>query len=82
LFATRAPSRPNPIGFSNVRLLKVTGSILNVDGLDILDETPLLDNKPYIPTFDAFEVERIGWCRHKPMAGVLADGRFETGEGT
>ena len=60
LFATRAPCRPNPIGLSAVRLLGIAGNILEVDGLDILDNTPLLDIKPYIPEFDAFEAKRIG----------------------
>lgn len=80
LFATRAPCRPNPIGLSAVRLLAVTGPILQVAGLDILDDTPLLDIKPYIPEFDAFEVKRIGWCAHVHSIGAVADGRFETGE--
>jgi tRNA (adenine37-N6)-methyltransferase len=80
LFATRAPCRPNPIGLSAVRLLAVTGPILQVDGLDILDNTPLLDIKLYIPAFDAFEVKRIGWCADVQSNGTVADGRFETGE--
>ena len=81
LFATRAPSRPNPIGLSAVRLLGMTGRILQVDGLDILDNTPLLDIKPYIPAFDAFEAKRIGWCAGVQSSGTVADGRFETGGG-
>jgi tRNA-Thr(GGU) m(6)t(6)A37 methyltransferase TsaA len=81
LFATRAPCRPNPIGLSAVRLLAVTGPILQVDGLDILDNTPLLDIKPYIPAFDAFEAKRIGWCAEPRGNGTVADGRFEAGGG-
>jgi tRNA-Thr(GGU) m(6)t(6)A37 methyltransferase TsaA len=54
LFATRAPCRPNPIGMSCVRLLQVKGSLLTVAGVDILDGTPLLDIKPYVPEFDGF----------------------------
>src|SRR5579859_6116950 len=61
LFATRAPCRPNPIGLSAVRLLGIVGGILRVEGLDILDNTPLLDIKPYVPAFDAFRLERIEW---------------------
>ena len=59
LFTTRAPCRPDPIGLSCVRLLEVGGSILHVDGLEVLGGTPLLDIKPYLPAFDAFEVKRI-----------------------
>lgn len=80
LFATRAPCRPNPVGFSPVRLLGIAGSVLQVEGLDILDNTPLLDIKPYIPEFDAFEAKRIGWCDGVPSSGAVADGRFEGGE--
>ena len=79
LFATRAPSRPNPIGLSSVRLLEISGPILRVDGLDILDNTPLLDIKPYVPAFDAFQAKRIGWCAEVQDSGTVADGRFETG---
>jgi tRNA-Thr(GGU) m(6)t(6)A37 methyltransferase TsaA len=79
LFATRAPSRPNPIGLSSVRLLEISGHILHVDGLDILDNTPLLDIKPYLPSFDAFQAERTGWCADVQSGGTVADGRFEAG---
>jgi tRNA (adenine37-N6)-methyltransferase len=78
LFATRAPCRPNAIGLSAVRLLGIVGNILQVAGLDILDNTPLLDIKPYIPAFDAFEAKRIGWCESvKSRSITAADGRFE-----
>ena len=80
LFATRAPCRPNPIGLSAVRLLRILGSVLQVEGLDILDNTPLLGIKPYIPAFDAFEAKRIGWCGNAKGGSVAADGRFATGE--
>jgi len=79
-FATRAPCRPNPVGLSSVRLLGIVGSILEVEGLDILDNTPLLDIKPYIPAFDAFEAKRIGWCENAKGGSIAADGRFATGE--
>ncbi len=52
------------------------------DGLDILDNTPLLDIKPYVPAFDAFEAKRIGWCGHAQGGSVTADNRFEAGKGT
>jgi tRNA-Thr(GGU) m(6)t(6)A37 methyltransferase TsaA len=61
VFATRAPSRPNPIGLSIVRLLGIEGNLLHVENLDIVDGTPLLDIKPYVPAFDHNEAERTGW---------------------
>jgi tRNA (adenine37-N6)-methyltransferase len=79
VFATRAPSRPNPIGFSCVRLLGVEGSLLRAADLDMLDGTPLLDIKPYVPDFDMFLVERIGWYAQASETQV-ADDRFAKGE--
>ena len=61
VFATRSPSRPNPIGISIVRLVKIEKNILHVQDLDIIDGTPLLDIKPYVGEFDAKEVDKIGW---------------------
>lgn len=61
VFATRFPSRPNALGFSVVRLQKIEGGILTVQGIDMLDGTPLLDIKPYVPDFDHFEPTGIGW---------------------
>ncbi|MDI3543098.1 MAG: tRNA (adenine37-N6)-methyltransferase [Candidatus Atribacteria bacterium] len=61
VFATRAPSRPNPIGFSVVKLLKVKNNLLFIQELDILDGTPLLDIKPYLSDFDSPVVEKRGW---------------------
>lgn len=75
VFSTRAPSRPNPIGLSSVRLLAVEGRVLRVMGLDILDGTPLLDIKPYVPDFDAFTVGRVGWYAHA-RGSRIADHRF------
>jgi tRNA-Thr(GGU) m(6)t(6)A37 methyltransferase TsaA len=80
LFATRAPARPNPIGLSSVRLLGIVGRTLHVEGLDLLDNTPLLDIKPYVPAFDAFQAKRIGWCGNSKSNSMAADGRFEAGE--
>jgi len=60
LFATRAPCRPNPIGLSCVRLVSLAESVLRVAGVDVLDKTPLLDIKPYVPEFDAYPVSRTG----------------------
>ena len=78
LFATRAPRRPNPIGMSCVRLLKVEGTTLYVADIDILDGTPLLDIKPYVPQFDAYPDARAGWVDNAPKGGDIADKRFET----
>ena len=61
LFSTRAPKRPNPIGLSIVRLIQIQGCSLDVENVDILDGTPLLDIKPYVPEFDHQEDCRIGW---------------------
>jgi len=61
VFATRFPSRPNPLGFSVVQLLKIERNILTIQGVDMLDDTPLVDIKPYVPDFDHFEPTEIGW---------------------
>ena len=61
LFATRYPHRPNPIGFSLVRLLEKKASSLKIEGVDVLDGTPLLDIKPYVPEFDIVLDTRDGW---------------------
>ena len=66
LFATRSPDRPNPIGLSAVRLLKVEGCDLHVQGIDLLDGTPILDIKPYIPYADAFPDSKAGWIDSIP----------------
>jgi tRNA (adenine37-N6)-methyltransferase len=61
LFATRYPERPNPIGLSIVRLLTVHENLLDIEGVDMLDGTPLLDIKPYMPEFDVRTEVRTGW---------------------
>ena len=61
VFATRSPCRPNPIGLSIVRLVGREGSVLHLDGVDILDGTPLLDIKPYAARFDCIANTRNGW---------------------
>jgi len=65
LFATRYPRRPNQIGMSVVKLLRRKGNILFVEGIDVLDGTPLLDIKPYVPDFGPGEGIRIGWLEGK-----------------
>lgn len=61
LFSTRSPDRPNPIGLSAVRLLRVEGLSLHIRGVDLIDGTPILDLKPYVPYADAFPDARAGW---------------------
>ena len=61
LFATRYPYRPNPIGLSIVTLLDREENILTVQGIDVLDGTPLIDIKPYVPDFDVRTAVRTGW---------------------
>jgi len=83
LFSTRAPRRPNPIGLSIVRLLKVEKNILTLQGVDVLDGTPLLDIKPFAPAFDLPQGEvRSGWLEKKDddVAGKRSDGRFVQSE--
>lgn len=65
LFATRYPRRPNSIGLSVVRLMGREGRVLHVEGIDVLDGTPLLDVKPYVPPFDAFPDATLGWLEGK-----------------
>ena len=80
LFATRAPSRPNPIGLSAVRLLRIEGNTLHVSNLDIVDGTPLLDIKPYTPS-DCHPRVRCGWMDDVPSPPLSADGRFAMAKG-
>lgn len=65
LFATRYPRRPNQIGLSIVRLMAVTGNTLEIEGVDVLDGTPLLDIKPYVPEFDVRKDTRTGWYEER-----------------
>lgn len=78
VFATRAPKRPNPIGLSVIKLQKIQGSILYVENVDILDGTPLLDIKPYIPDFDEQAEVRAGWLEEtrKEVSKKKSDKRF------
>ena len=79
LFSTRAPRRPNPIGLSVVKLVEMDANIVWVENMDILDGTPLLDIKPYIPTFDERDDVRIGWLEgHDKAADTQrSDARFK-----
>lgn len=78
VFATRAPKRPNSIGLSVVKLMKIEGNILYIENVDMVDGTPLLDIKPYVPEFDIKEVERTGWLstNSKKVYKAKADERF------
>jgi tRNA-Thr(GGU) m(6)t(6)A37 methyltransferase TsaA len=78
LFATRAPARPNPIGLSVVRLIRVAHNILHVEDVDIVDNTPLLDIKPFVPEFDVRDADRVGWLGQKAadVKSKVDDGRF------
>lgn len=76
LFSTRAPSRPNPIGLSVVRLLAVEGTTLEIAELDLLDGTPVLDIKPYVGSFDERPGARLGWLERVQHRRKAADGRF------
>lgn len=79
VFATRAPSRPNPIGLSIVKLRSVEDNILHIQNVDVLDGTPLLDIKPYVPEFDQYSNTRIGWLEQNKgeVSTKKADDRFE-----
>ncbi|KFZ38000.1 hypothetical protein HR45_05670 [Shewanella mangrovi] len=76
LFATRAPSRPNPIGMSLLRLAKIDGNQLHVIDLDLLDGTPVLDIKPFVQQFDSREETRCGWFDTAQKQVSQADDRF------
>lgn len=78
IFATRSPSHPNPIGLSVVRLTKREGNVLHIQDVDIIDGTPLLDIKPYIPDVDERDPVTIGWLTHKRdrLKKARDDGRF------
>ncbi len=78
VFATRAPRRPNAIGISVVKLVRITGNTLEIENVDILDGTPLLDIKPYVPEFDSPGPVRIGWLEKSRgnIPGKRSDDRF------
>ena len=80
LFATRAPSRPNPIGLSVLRLIDIKNGNLDVQDVDVVDGTPLLDIKPFVPEFDVRQVDKFGWIGEKTgtVEGAVDDGRFST----
>jgi len=79
VFATRAPARPNNIGISVVKLLKIENNKLYIENVDIIDGTPLLDIKPYVPEFETEEEIRKGWLEEnvKKLPKMKDDGRFK-----
>jgi tRNA-Thr(GGU) m(6)t(6)A37 methyltransferase TsaA len=79
LFSTRAPKRPNPIGLSVVKLNSVEDNILHIENVDMLDGTPLLDIKPYVPDFDSAQDIRTGWLEEarKTVHEKRSDKRFK-----
>ena len=79
VFATRAPRRPNMIGLSIVQLDRIEKGVLHIRNVDMLDGTPLLDIKPYVPEFDEQVDVRAGWLEgvEKSASETMADGRFK-----
>ena len=79
IFAIRTPTRPNPIGISVVRLLGIKDNTLSIEDVDIVDGTPLLDIKPYVPDFDYRKVQRTGWLsgRSQQAREHRSDNRFK-----
>ena len=78
VFATRAPARPNRLGLSIVQLVKVKGRTLCFRGNDMLDGTPVLDIKPYVPQLDVRSTEQVGWFDHglQRLPGAVSDDRM------
>ena len=65
VFAIRTPFRPNPIGLSILQILEIKEHKITVNNVDILDKTPILDLKPYVPYFDNIKTDKIGWLNGK-----------------
>jgi tRNA (Thr-GGU) A37 N-methylase len=78
VFATRAPRRPNPLGLSIVRLISIQQNVIEFDGADMLDGTPLLDIKPYIQQFDKIAHSSSGWltASDREIRAKKSDDRF------
>ena len=79
VFATRAPKRPNPIGLSIVKLNRIKADMIYIENVDIIDGTPLLDIKPYVPAFDVFKNAKVGWLtdKEKAVPQKKSDARFK-----
>lgn len=78
VFATRSPTRPNRIGLSIVRLVSICGTVLHFEGNDMIDGTPILDVKPYVPAFDVRQTDRVGWFTNQldQLPGKRSDDRM------
>ncbi|MBN1163166.1 MAG: tRNA (N6-threonylcarbamoyladenosine(37)-N6)-methyltransferase TrmO [Candidatus Krumholzibacteriota bacterium] len=78
IFAIRGPGRPNPIGISTVKLIGRRDNILEIENVDMVDGTPLLDIKPYVPEFDLQQEFSLGWLEKKieKLPRAKDDGRF------
>jgi tRNA-Thr(GGU) m(6)t(6)A37 methyltransferase TsaA len=79
VFSTRAPKRPNPIGISIVKLIKIDENVLEIENVDIVDGTPLLDIKPYVQEMESVDQIRIGWLSKykKEIKFKNSDKRFK-----
>jgi len=79
VFSTRAPRRPNAIGISVVKLISINDNMLEIENVEMLDGTPLLDIKPYIPEFDNYKVEKRGWFSKNidNFNDIVSDDRFD-----
>ena len=81
VFATRSPKRPNRIGMSVVKLNKIEDNILHIENVDILNGTPLLDIKPYVPQLyeDTIDELKIGWfeANYQKAKSQKSDSRFK-----
>lgn len=82
VFATRAPRRPNPVGLSVVKVLTIENGTIHIENVDILDGTPLLDIKPYVPDFDVHPADRTGWLAESAHRArrIQSDQRFAAGK--
>jgi len=78
VFSTRSPLRPSHIGMSLTQLVSVNDNIVTIRGIDVLDGTPLLDIKPYIPQFESLDDVRTGWMNKKAsqVSDARSDDRF------
>ena len=78
IFAVRGPARPNPIGFSVVKINEIQANIIYIEDIDVVDGTPLLDIKPYVPQYDTRSEAKIGWLEDKieDLNNCKDDGRF------
>lgn len=80
IFSCKAPKRPNAIGISTVKLLSIERNIIHIEQVDMLDETPLIDIKPFFPKYDNRDNVLIGWLEKNkdiPVEKMRADERFK-----